>query len=139
MRRMNRRQNVRLFMFGRQSGRGSAALDIYDHQRRLRHRRQADRLGHQRKSRSGCSRERPSPCIIGAKRHHTGRYLVFGLDHDAAAPRQLLDQDLHDFRSRCDRIGCHQFHAGSQRPLGNRFIAGQVVPRYAVAISQPVV
>ena len=135
MRRMNRRQNVRLFMFGRQSGRGSAALDIYDHQRCLRHRRQADRLGHQRKSWSRSSRKSASSRIVSPKRHHAGRYLVFGLDHYAAAPRQLLDQDLHDFRSRCNRIGCHQFHAGSQRPLGNRFVAGQVVPRYAVAIS----
>ena len=113
---------IRLLHIRRHARRGTAALHIHDHQRHLRHRRPAQRLGLERNARTAGASDRHASAVTRANRHRDGRDLVLRLDEAPAVLGQFAPQQLHDVAPRRDGITRAEAHARRDQSEGQRLV-----------------
>ena len=121
---VNSKLQIGLLGLGRQTGGRSAAHHIDDHQRALGHRREIQRLAHQRQARATGGGQYPLACERSTDPGRKGRNLVLELDRLTAELGQLLAQELEDRSGRSDGVARHELNPCRQRTEGRRFIAG---------------
>ena len=121
---VDRHQQVRLFGFRRQPGRGAGALHVDDHQRQLQRHREGDRLGLQVHPRAAGRGHPELAAEGGAERHVGGGDLVLGLD-GADAEAVVAGEVVQQFGGGGDRIGREEelqpaLDAGRDQPHRHR-------------------
>ncbi len=134
-----RLEQVALLGFGRQPGRGAAALGEDRHHRRFDHPGHSDRLGHQRKTAAGGADHRPHPGVARADRHVDRGQFVLGLLHQHSVAGGARRQPVHDRGGRRHRVGRIEFAAARDRAEGRGLVPGDhdpalAVPRQAVPL-----